>query len=145
LTAWTLTHQTPLVGCSTVTHTAYRPESKSPRRVRLAYQPPASSTFLSGQTSHQQTAISTLLSEQTNTSHQPPAKRPNSLSDHHEDPWDPHPVSTRTHPSASWVRSSESGHRFTSRSSYRPTAAQEPPKAPAPAATRARAHLRLVE
>jgi hypothetical protein len=41
--------------------------------VRLAYQPPASSTFLSEQTSHQQTASSTFLSEQTSTSHQPPA------------------------------------------------------------------------
>jgi hypothetical protein len=39
----------------------------------LAYQPPASSTFLSEQTSHQQPASSTFLSEQT--SHQPPAKR----------------------------------------------------------------------
>jgi hypothetical protein len=43
--------------------------------VRLAYQPPASSTFLSEQTSHQQPASSTFLSEQTSTSHQPPAKR----------------------------------------------------------------------
>jgi hypothetical protein len=45
------------------------------QRVRLAYQPPASSTFLSQQTSHQQPASSTFLSEQTSTSHQPPAKR----------------------------------------------------------------------
>jgi hypothetical protein len=45
------------------------------RPVRLAYQPPASSTFLSEQTSHQQPANSTLLSEQTSTSHQPPANR----------------------------------------------------------------------
>jgi hypothetical protein len=37
----------------------------------LAYQPSASSTFLSEQTSHQQPASSTLLSEQTSTSHQP--------------------------------------------------------------------------
>jgi hypothetical protein len=36
---------------------------------RLAYQPPASSTFLSEQISHQQPAISTFLSEQTSTSH----------------------------------------------------------------------------
>jgi hypothetical protein len=43
--------------------------------VRLAYQPPASSTFLSEQTSHQQLANSTFLSEQISTSHQPPAKR----------------------------------------------------------------------
>jgi hypothetical protein len=43
--------------------------------VRLAYQPPASSTFLSEQISHQQPASSTLLSEQTSTSHQPPANR----------------------------------------------------------------------
>jgi hypothetical protein len=37
--------------------------------VRLAYQPPASSTFLSEQTSHQQPASSSFLSEQTSTSH----------------------------------------------------------------------------
>jgi hypothetical protein len=43
--------------------------------VRLAYQPPASSTFLSEQTSHQQPASSTLLSEQTSTSHQPQTNR----------------------------------------------------------------------
>jgi hypothetical protein len=43
--------------------------------VRLAYQPPASSTFLSQQTSHQQPASSTFLSEQTSISHQPSAKR----------------------------------------------------------------------
>jgi hypothetical protein len=43
--------------------------------VRLAYQPPASSTFLSEQTSHQQSANSTFLSEQISTSHQPAAKR----------------------------------------------------------------------
>jgi hypothetical protein len=41
----------------------------------LAYQPPASSTFLSEQTSHQQPTSSTFISEQTSTSHQPPAKR----------------------------------------------------------------------
>jgi hypothetical protein len=41
----------------------------------LAYQPPASSTFLSKQTSHQQPASSTFLSQQISTSHQPPAKR----------------------------------------------------------------------
>jgi hypothetical protein len=41
------------------------------RPVRLAYQPPASSTFLSEQTSHQQPASSTFLSQQTSTSHQP--------------------------------------------------------------------------
>jgi hypothetical protein len=43
--------------------------------VRLAYQPPASSTFFSEQISHQQPASSTFSSEQTSTSHQPPAKR----------------------------------------------------------------------
>jgi hypothetical protein len=43
--------------------------------VRLAYQPPASSTFISEQTSHQQPASGNFLSEQTSTSHQPPAKR----------------------------------------------------------------------
>jgi hypothetical protein len=45
------------------------------RPVRLAYQPPANSTFLSEQTSHHQPANSTFLSEQTSTSHQPPAER----------------------------------------------------------------------
>jgi hypothetical protein len=35
----------------------------------------ASSIFLSQQTSHQQPVSSTFLSEQTSTSHQPPAKR----------------------------------------------------------------------
>jgi hypothetical protein len=49
--------------------------TKMMQPVRLAYQPPANSTFLSEQTSHQQPASSTLLSEQTSTSHQPPAKR----------------------------------------------------------------------
>jgi hypothetical protein len=43
--------------------------------VRLAYQPPASSTFLSEQTGHQQPASSTFLSQQISTSYQPPAKR----------------------------------------------------------------------
>jgi hypothetical protein len=43
--------------------------------VRLAYQPPASSIFLSEQISHQQPASSTFLSEQTSTGHQLPAKR----------------------------------------------------------------------
>jgi hypothetical protein len=37
----------------------------------LAYQPPASSTFLSEQTSHQQSASNTFLSEQISISHQP--------------------------------------------------------------------------
>jgi hypothetical protein len=37
-------------------------------------QPPASGTFLSEQTSHQQSANSTFLSEQISTIHQPPAK-----------------------------------------------------------------------
>jgi hypothetical protein len=45
------------------------------RPVRLAYQPPASSTFLSEQISHQQPANSTFLSEQISTSHQSPANR----------------------------------------------------------------------
>jgi hypothetical protein len=42
--------------------------------VRLISHQPAS-TFLSEQTSHQQSASSTFLSEQISTSHQPPAKR----------------------------------------------------------------------
>jgi hypothetical protein len=47
--------------------------SPDQRPVRLAYQPPASSVFLSEQISHQQPASSTFLSEQisTSTSNQP--------------------------------------------------------------------------
>jgi hypothetical protein len=45
------------------------------RPIRLAYQPPASSTFLSEQTNHQQPANSTFHPEQISTNHQPPAKR----------------------------------------------------------------------
>jgi hypothetical protein len=45
------------------------------RTIRLAYQLPASSTFLSEQTSHQQSASSTFLSEQISNSYQPPAQR----------------------------------------------------------------------
>jgi hypothetical protein len=41
----------------------------------LAYQPPDSITFLSEQTNHQQSVNSIFLSEQTSTSHHPPAKR----------------------------------------------------------------------
>jgi hypothetical protein len=59
--------------------TAYRDITnklvKYHRLVRLAYQPPISSTFLSEQISQQQPASSTFISEQTSTSHQPPAKR----------------------------------------------------------------------
>jgi hypothetical protein len=51
------------------------PSIRNYRHVRLAYQPPANSTFLSEQTSHQQPASSTFLSEQISTSHQQPAKR----------------------------------------------------------------------
>jgi hypothetical protein len=40
-------------------------EFESLRPVRLAYQPPANSTFFSEQISHQQPAISIFLSEQT--------------------------------------------------------------------------------
>jgi hypothetical protein len=47
----------------------------SQQLVRLTYQPPASSIFLSQQISHQQPVSSTFLSEQISTSHQPPAKR----------------------------------------------------------------------
>jgi hypothetical protein len=41
--------------------------SKDNRPVRLAYQPPANSTFLSEQTNHQQPANSTFLSKQIST------------------------------------------------------------------------------
>jgi hypothetical protein len=43
--------------------------------VRLAYQPPASSTFPSEQASYQKPANNTFLSEQISISHEPPAKR----------------------------------------------------------------------
>jgi hypothetical protein len=43
--------------------------------VRFAYQPPASSTFLSEQINHQQPVNSIFLSEEISTSYQPPAKR----------------------------------------------------------------------
>jgi hypothetical protein len=46
----------------------------------LAYQPPASSTFLSEQTSHQQPTSSTFLSKQTSISHQPNEQAPYSKS-----------------------------------------------------------------
>jgi hypothetical protein len=45
------------------------------RSIRLAYQPPTSSTFLLEQINHQQSAHNTFLSEQISTSHQPPAKQ----------------------------------------------------------------------
>jgi hypothetical protein len=63
--------------CSQITTHIIVPAVKltSNHPVRLAYQPPASSIFLSEQISHQQLAISTFLSEQTSTSHQPAAKR----------------------------------------------------------------------
>jgi hypothetical protein len=54
---------------------ARSPSTPAKRHVRLAYQPPANSTFLSEQTSHQQLASRTFLSEQISTSHQPPANR----------------------------------------------------------------------
>jgi hypothetical protein len=53
----------------------YPRENLHYRLDRLAYQPPASSTFLSEQISHQQSTSGTFFSEQTSTSHQPPAKR----------------------------------------------------------------------
>jgi hypothetical protein len=52
-----------------------RPNTPPPPPVRLSYQPPTSSTFLSEQTSHQQPASITFLSEQIRTSHQPSAKQ----------------------------------------------------------------------
>jgi hypothetical protein len=48
-----------------------RLRAKSSRPVRLAYEPPASSTFLSEQTSQEQPASSSFLSEQISISHQP--------------------------------------------------------------------------
>jgi hypothetical protein len=58
---------------TTTTTNVYTPAAMHP--VRLAYQLPVSSSFLSEQISHQQPASSTFLSEQISTSHQPPAKR----------------------------------------------------------------------
>jgi hypothetical protein len=51
--------------------TSFISKKMGTRPVLLAYQPPASSTFLSQQISHQQSASSTFLSEQISTSHQP--------------------------------------------------------------------------
>jgi hypothetical protein len=51
-------------------------ESENQQRpLRLAYRPPANSTFLSEQISHQQPASSIFLSQQISTSHQQPAKQ----------------------------------------------------------------------
>jgi hypothetical protein len=61
--------------CPAAANRQRRPDRSPFGPVRLAYQPPANSTFLLEQTSHQQPASSTLLSEQTSTSHQPPANR----------------------------------------------------------------------
>jgi hypothetical protein len=47
------------------------PDEALDHAVRLVYQPPANSTFLSDQTSHQQDDSSTFLSEQTSTRHHP--------------------------------------------------------------------------
>jgi hypothetical protein len=60
--------------------------NRTPRSVRLAYQPPANSIFLSEQISHQQSASNTFLSEQISTSHQPPAKRTGCTSGQGHDP-----------------------------------------------------------
>jgi hypothetical protein len=55
---------------------AYQPPASSTfLSEQTSYQQPAISTFLSEQTSHQQPASSTFLSEQISTSHQSPAKR----------------------------------------------------------------------
>jgi hypothetical protein len=54
---------------------AATPFTSLQRPVRLAYQPPAGSTFLLEQTSYRQPANSTFLSEQISTSHQQLAKR----------------------------------------------------------------------
>jgi hypothetical protein len=55
------------------------------RPVRLAYQPPASSTFLSQQTSHQQPASSTFLSNKPapGISHQPTEQAVSRLGQRH--------------------------------------------------------------
>jgi hypothetical protein len=50
-------------------------EKSNLRPLRMAYQPPASSTFHSEQTSHQQSANNICLSKQISINHQQPAKR----------------------------------------------------------------------
>jgi hypothetical protein len=52
---------------------ASQSKGRDPRYVRLAYQPPAISTFFSKQTKHQQPASGTFLSQRISTSHQPSA------------------------------------------------------------------------
>jgi hypothetical protein len=52
-----------------------RYKHRNKRRVRWAYQPPASSIFHSEQTSQQQQANTTFLSEKISTSDQTPTKR----------------------------------------------------------------------
>jgi hypothetical protein len=54
-----------------ITHAPYKKGPRLFRPVRLAYQPPGSSTFLSEQIIRQQSANSTFLSEQISISHQP--------------------------------------------------------------------------
>jgi hypothetical protein len=60
--------------CGTARSARRRGKAGGKNPVRLAYQPLASSTFLSQQTNYQQSASSTFLSEQISTNHQPPAK-----------------------------------------------------------------------
>jgi hypothetical protein len=59
--------------CKCSFQAAFHDQIILPRRtaVRLAYQPPASSNFLSEQISHHQPGSRTFLSEQISTSHQP--------------------------------------------------------------------------
>jgi hypothetical protein len=51
------------------------PDRSTPTTMADQAEPPASSTFLSEQTSRQQSVSSIFLSEQTSTSHQPLVKR----------------------------------------------------------------------
>jgi hypothetical protein len=57
-----------------------RPSRWHAHEITTAYHPPASSTFISEQTNHWQPTSRTLLSQQTSTSHQPPANRTGSQS-----------------------------------------------------------------
>jgi neutral trehalase len=56
--------------------------SQEKRLVRLTYQPPGSSTFLSEQISHQQPASSTFLSQQTSTSCSGVSENPDKILEH---------------------------------------------------------------
>jgi hypothetical protein len=65
----------PYRGNMTNSETELRLWDQNTRPVRSTYGTPVNGTFLSEQTSNQQSVSSTFFSEQISTSHQPPAKR----------------------------------------------------------------------